>query len=156
MIYTISKLEKLFKDIAERHLQIDSFGYGFDFQYENKKQLERGMVSFWVQPLTTQVVLSRSNTQVVRRFRLYAFDLIRRDEKNLISVWNSTEEILIDFIRLFSFSYGDIKLQNSPVLVPFTEVMEDDLTGYYADIDLTSWDLSGDCEIPLKPEENGN
>jgi len=150
MIYNISKLEKLFKDIAEKHIQIGSFGYGFDFQYDNKKQLERGMVSFWVQPLTSQVSLTRSNTQVIRRFRLYAFDLVRRDEKNLISVWNSTEEILIDFIRLFSFNYSDVKLSNSPVLVPFTETMEDDLTGYYADIDLTSWELSGACDIPLK------
>jgi hypothetical protein len=150
MIYNISKLEKLFKDVADKHLQISSFGYGFDFQYDNKKQLDRGMVSFWVQPLTSQVSLTRSNTQVIRRFRLYAFDLVRRDEKNLISVWNSTEEILIDFIRLFSFNYSDVKLSNSPVLVPFTETMEDDLTGYYTDIDLTSWELSGACDIPLK------
>jgi len=150
MNYNIKKLEKLFADIAERHLQISSFGYGFDFAYDNKKQNDRGMVSFWVQPLTSQAVLSRANTQIVRRFRLYAFDLIRRDEKNLISVWNSTEEILIDFIRLFSFTYSDIKLSNSPVLVPFTESNEDDLTGYYTDIDLTSYDLSGDCETPIR------
>lgn len=150
MIYNIKKLEDVFKDVAEKHLQIGSFGYGFHFQYDNMEQLDRNMVSFWVQPLTSQVVLSRSNTQVVRRFRFYAFDLIRRDETNLISVWNATEEVLIDFIRLFSFNYTHLKMENSPVLIPFTETMEDDLSGYYCDIDITTYDLSGSCFIPLK------
>lgn len=150
MIWTIKKLEKLFADIAERHLQIGSFGYGFDFEYDNKKQNDRHMVSFWVQPLTSQVVLSRSNTQVVRRFRLYAFDLVSQSESNKLSVWDATEQILIDFIRIFSFTYVDLKLSNSPVLVPFTETMEDDLSGYYCDVDITIYDLSGGCFVPLK------
>jgi hypothetical protein len=147
---SIKNLEGIFRDLADKYISIDSFGYGFEFDIQSKKQSERGMVGMWVQPITTQMILSRSNTGVVRRYRVYVWDLIRRDEKNSIEVWNDCELILLDFIRLFSFKSKDLGVDNQPILVPFKEKYEDDVSGYYVDLDIKSWDISGDCDIPLK------
>ena len=149
LIYSLQKIINTFEDLAESHLEIDSFGYGFEFDIDTQKQKNQKYRQMWVQPLTTQVILGRSNVINDRRFRIWVYDLLRNDDLNDISVWNQTEAILIDIIREFSFSSRDYKVANSPLLVPIGDRFGESVWGYYTELSIQTAEIVGNCDIPL-------
>jgi len=151
MQYQLKNIIKEFEDVAESFVELATFGYGFDFDINNQSQSQEGLSQLWVQPLTTQAVFGRGSSSVSRRFRIYCYDLVRQDEQNQISVWNQTEGILLDYIRYFSYNSGkQYQIVNSPLLVPFKESFAFDASGYYAEIEIRTPEISGFCFLPVK------
>lgn len=150
MIYSLQKIVNVFESIAANHLEIESFGYGFEFDIEIQKQGNQKYRQFWVQPLNTQVNLGRNNVMVDRRFRLWCYDLLRQDETNDISIWNQTEAILIDVIRQFNYGSQDYKIVNQPILIPVGERFGETVWGYYTEVAIQTPELIGTCFIPNK------
>lgn len=150
MIYSLQKVINVFEAIALNHLEIESFGYGFDFDIETQKQANQMYRQFWVQPLNTQVILGRNNVMNDRRFRLWCYDLLRQDEVNDISVWNQTEAILIDVIRQFNWGSNDYKISNSPILIPIGGKFDENVWGYYTEVAIQTAESIGVCDIPNK------
>ena len=137
-----------FRVISASHSEIMSFGYGMDFDINNQKQSDIKFPQLWVQPLNSQMVLGRNNNAVDRTFRLYCYDLEKNDEINRTSVWNTTELILLDIIRLFSYGSRDYRITNNPILMPFQESFGENVSGYYCELVVWSSDYTGTCDIP--------
>jgi hypothetical protein len=151
MQYQLKQIIKEFSDVAESFVELATFGYGFDFDINSQPQSQSYMCQLWIQPLTSQAIFGRGTSAVSRRFRIYCYDLVRQDEKNQISVYNQTEGILLDYIRYFSYNSGkQYQIVNSPLLVPFKESFADDVSGYYAEIEIKTPDVSGFCFLPVK------
>lgn len=150
MIYSLQKIINTFGAIADNHLEIDSWAYGFEFEITNQFQSSQNMRQFFVQPINTQVILGRNNVLNDRRFILWCYDFKRQDDMNEISVWNQTEAILIDVIRQFNFGSRDYKVSNQPILTPFADRFGEELIGYFCEIAIQTAENVGTCEIPLK------
>lgn len=148
-IWTINKFYNEFKAIAEDHLEINSFGYGDDFEINYQKQSNAKMPQMWVQHINSQVNLGRNSGNDQRRFVVFIYDLVRQDEDNLVSIWNATELILIDVCRLFNYRSGEYKLVNSPIITPFSERFADNVAGSFCELVIQTPEITGYCEIPI-------
>lgn len=148
MIYSIQKIVNQFEVIAASHSEIKSFGYGASFDIDKIKQENDLFPQLWVEPVNTQIILNRNSGQDQRRFIIYCYDLIRQDEENMISVWNTTELILIDICRIFAYSSINYKIVNNPILTPFQEKYGDNVTGYFCEIVIETPQITGTCDIP--------
>jgi hypothetical protein len=148
-IWTINKFYNEFKEIAEDHLEIKSFGYGEEFGIETQNQLDVKLPQLWVSHINTQVVLGRNAGNDQRRFVLYCYDLVRQDENNVLSIWNQTELILIDVCRLFSYRSQEYKLVNNPVITPFEEKYNLQAAGCFCEIVVQTTEITGTCDIPI-------
>lgn len=148
--YSLKEIIREFETTADNFVEVASFGYGFDFDINSQQQLKANMCQIWLQPLTSQAIFNRSSSSVSRRFRIYCYDLIRQDEENQISVWNSTEGVLIDYIRYFTFVNRQYQIVNQPILVPFKESFAYDVSGYYCEVEIKTPELNGFCFLPVK------
>jgi hypothetical protein len=150
MDYSILKIVNLFRELSENHLDIESFDVGFEFDIETQKQSNQNYVQLFVELVSTQVNVGRSNSTNDRRFRLYVYDLIKQDNDNYLSVFNDCELILIDIIRQFNYGSKDYKVVNSPILLPFKDKYGENVTGYLTEVSIQTAELNGSCFIPLK------
>lgn len=148
MIYSIQKIVNQFETIAASHSEIVTFGYGAAFDIDSIKQDDDLFPQLWVEPVNTQIILGRNAGVDQRRFILYCYDLIRQDEENIISVWNTTELILIDICRKFAYSSQDYRIVNNPILTPFSERFANNVTGYLCEVVIETPGIVGDCYIP--------
>ena len=148
MGWTINRLVNQFEAIGVSHSEIRTFGYGFDFDINNQLQSNTRYPQLWVQPLNSQILAGRSNSFIQRNFRLWCYDLERNDEDNRISVWNDTEIILSDIIRLFSYGSKEYKIVNNPILVPFQESFGENVTGYWTEVTIQTAEYTGTCDVP--------
>jgi hypothetical protein len=155
MIYTIQRIINRFQEISDDHQEIFTFGYGNIDDIDTKTQgvdylgNADTFIGIWVDPLSTQLVMGRNNMVVQRRFAVYCYDLQRQDQENLYSIWNQTEQILIDVCRLFNYGSVDYKIVNNPILTPFKERFSNDVNGYWAELSIQTMDEGGVCNIPI-------
>jgi hypothetical protein len=147
-VWTINKFYNEFKSIAQEHKEIESFGYGEEFDINNQPQSNAKFPQLWVQHVNTQIVLGRNTGQDQRRFVLFCYDLPRQDDENYLSVWNQTELILIDVCRIFNYRSSDYKLVNNPIITPFEEKGADNVVGCFCEIVVSTAEITGYCQIP--------
>jgi len=148
MLYSIQKIVNEFQTISASHSEIKSFGYGASFDIDKITSDKDLFPQLWVEPVNTQIILNRNNGVDQRRFIVYCYDLIRQDEENMISVWNTSELVLIDICRIFAYSSRDYKIVNNPILTPFQERFSDNVTGYFCEIVIQTPEIVGSCSIP--------
>jgi hypothetical protein len=148
MIWSIQKFYNEFGIIAASHSEINSYGYGEIGSINPQNQKDVIFPQLWVQAINTQVVLGKSNGNDQRRFILYCYDLTRQDEDNRISVWNTTELILIDVCRLVQYNSNGYKLVNNPILTPFEDRFSDNVRGYMCELVISTPEITGTCFIP--------
>ncbi len=148
-IWTLQKLINEFEAIASAHLEIQTFGYGNLFSIDPQVEINKRYPQLWVQPSNSQLILGRNNNMQNWTFNVYAYDLIRQDETNQISVWNTTNQIITDVIQLFNYQSSEYKIVNTPISTPFEENFGDDVTGYFTQITIQTAAVVGDCGIPI-------
>jgi len=150
---SLIKIINTIQSLAENHADIGSFGYGFEFDIETQKESTQNYVQLFCQPINTQVNTGRNTSTNDRRFRLWAYDLVRQDELNKISVWNDCEAILIDIIRQLNYGSNDYKLINNPVLIPIYGRFGENVSGYFTEISVQTSESNGNCFVPSKIDE---
>lgn len=154
MIYNIQTIINKLQLICDNHSEIDTFGYGTIDDIDSKTQGRDYLgnadtfIGVWADPQSSQLVMGKNNMLVQRRFMLYCYDLQRQDLENLYSVWNNTEQILIDVCRLFAYGSNDYKIINSPIFTPFKDSFANDVNGYMCEIVIQTIDEVGTCDIP--------
>lgn len=149
MNYDLNKIINKLKELSSDHLEIKSFGYGFELEIETQKQKNQIYPQVWIQPINTQMNNNKNGVSIDRRFRFWCYDLPRRGDENMISIWNDTEVILIDLIKLVD----DVKylsVVNTPILFPFEEKFGEAVNGHWTEVVIRSYDILGNCEIPVK------
>lgn len=147
-IWSLNSIINEFAKLAVSHGELKSFGYGQLPENDVQPQTSVKFPQLWVEPINTQLLLNRNNASNQRRFILYVYDYPRQDEKNIISLWNSTETILTDICRLLQYGSTSYRLANNPILTPMNERFGDNVCGYLCEVVIETPEITGTCEMP--------
>lgn len=140
------EIKSIFSALADAHLQINSFGYGQEFEQQAVEGVEYPLM--WVVPLSSPL----NGVIYSRTYRIVIADRVRKDESDEIDVESDTDQILLDIVA-YLYKYGaqnQINLQDGQVIEPFWEKWSDEVTGSFCDVvldDQFDWDS---CSLPIE------
>jgi hypothetical protein len=135
-----------FQLLADRHKQINSFGFGDldEFSYQVDRRDKEVNPSFQA-PYYPYFYVIPSNVIQEFNFMTYEFNLIvsdimKRDMDNMTDILSDTLQMMNDIISMFRLSYTEANgnynefyfVDDAVTLVPFIERYEDLLCGYSA------------------------
>lgn len=145
---TKNQLKKIFSDFASSHLQINSFGYGEEFEQQALENVEYPLM--WVLPNPSTL----TNVQMNRSYRIIIADRVRKDESDEIDVESDTDLILSDCISyLYKYALqNELRLTDGVTFNPFWEKWSDEVTGAYIDVNLEDYFDFDSCNLPLADE----
>jgi len=136
-----------FKEIADAHEQINSFGYGPIDQLTMDLDTHKEPVycKMFVQPNTT--VLSQN--QLIYNFKIIITDRLNEDLSNQRDVMSDTLEICKDVFTILYRSEYESEWNAS--LNPFLQEYETTLAGWTMDIQITQPFDYNRCDLPERP-----
>lgn len=144
---TVNNLNTLFSNIATAHKQINAYGFGEVWEIEEAMNKDFSYPMLWVVPLS-----SVTGEQVqTRTFRFLVFDTVSKqntDNNYCIEVWNDTELILNDIIKILRKESDSYNVVGEPLLEPFKEEFSDWVTGWRADVTIETDLNSNYCDVP--------
>jgi len=145
---TINQIKKVFQDYASSHLQINTFGYGQEFEQQAVEGIEYPLL--WVVPVSSTV----NKVDLDRTYRIIVVDRVRKDESDELDVESDTELILLDSLSyLYKYSLqNNLDLLDNQSISHVWEKWSDEVSGHYTDItiqDYFDWDS---CNLPLADE----
>ena len=145
---TKNQLKKIFSDFASSHLQINSFGYGEEFEQQANETAVYPLM--WVLPNASTL----SGVQMNYSYRVIIADRVRKDESDEVDVESDTDLILKDCIAyLYKYALqNDLKLADGITFNPFWEKWSDEVSGAYIDVVLEDYFDYDSCNIPLADE----
>lgn len=142
---TRNQIKKIFEDFANSHQQINTFGYGEEFE----QQAVEGVVYplLWIVPTPYQINKMDCNYS----YRCIVVDRVHKDQSNQIEVESDTDLIIKDLISYLD-KYGrtnHLVLQDSFILTPTFEKWADEVSGWFTDIILIDTFDYSSCALPL-------
>jgi hypothetical protein len=140
---TINNIFDLFKTIAQEHYQINSFVYGDITELDNYDNINYPVLI--VAPITTIVNENTLN----HTYRIAIADLVKKDENNQVEVWSDTQQILTDIAKVFRYDSDLFSLIGEPILTPFKERWNDDVSGWQGDFEIEFNFDNSECNIPI-------
>lgn len=147
MILTQLNIYEAFKDFAEAHQDIERIHFEFEEQLDN-------LVSS-SQDYPVLIIIPQANPYLAKGlvnygFRVYALDIIQRDDRsNIHNLINKTELILRDFITFYHRDgEAPFYFENEPTTIPVNNFSVDYCAGHYVDILVQSRDTNG-CDLPI-------
>lgn len=141
---TINNFNDLFSNIATAHKQINDYGFGEEWEIEEKMNKEVKYPLFYVIPTGSTTLLQTKR----RRFRLVICDMVNKDKSNIVEVWSDTEQMMDDLIKILRLESDEYELVNEPVLLPFKEVYSDWSAGYECEVEIETQFNNNYCDIP--------
>lgn len=141
---TINNFNTLFENISVSHKQINDYGFGEEWEIEEKMNKEVKYPLLFVVPTGSTTLMQTKR----RRFRFILCDMVNKDKTNLVEVWSDTEQILDDLIKILRRESPDYELVNEPQLLPFKEVYSDWSAGYECEVEVETDFNSNYCDIP--------
>jgi hypothetical protein len=140
---TINNIFDLFKTIAQEHYQINSFVYGDITELDNYDNINYPVLI--VAPITTVV----NDNTLNHTYRIAIADLVKKDENNQVEVWSDTQQILTDIAKVFRYDSDLFSLIGEPILTPFKERWNDDVSGWQGDFEIEFNFDNSECNIPI-------
>jgi hypothetical protein len=132
----------MFKQFAENHLQINSFGHGDIWEIDTWKDIKFPLLWVMNNPISTV-----NENSVSLSFQIIAMDLVKKDERNETEVLSDMHNVLLDFHTHFNRS-NDYKFTvGNPTLSPFTERFDSEVSGWGMDIVFNLYYNSNPCAI---------
>lgn len=153
-INTVNKLIEVWKDIATRHYQINSFGIGND--WEIGVSTAEMHPTLWIEPVTATMPSGDHGYQTFEiDFEVRVFDLVNKNESNENDVLSDTIDILKDIIIQFKehpfYVESQIDIINDISFESFTEEFDDEVSGWLCEISLMTPVLTTYCGIASEP-----
>ena len=152
-ITTVKDINRIFKNISERHLQINSYGWGANWEITTE---EKTYSLLWVTPADAEMIKSESNdryTSLNITLSVKVLDLVKKDESNEKDVESSTLQILTDVINEFNdhsfYQNKNMELEGNVTLEPLDEFTDDNLTGWQSNITIRMRNITSSCGIPV-------
>ena len=152
---TFNQIVQKFKVIGDNHLFINRFGTG---QVTDIDAVIADWIQFpvlWIIPQSIEVT---ENT-VSYTFRTMVFDIVNTDDTPETEVLSDTSSTLIDVIKLFRYEGLDVidpdgvptdyGINETIILIPFTERFTDYVSGWYADITIITGADNNPCSDGL-------
>ncbi len=144
---TLNQTTEILKNFALKHKGVNSFYFG-DLP-------ERDASEKVIYP-NVQAVLQGSditNNVVSRRFTIVVSDLVNTDESNETHVLSDCELICYDLLNYLEQveTEGNIGMQvvKNGTLTDFTERFDDDVTGWFFDVTISSHIEGFSCDLPI-------
>jgi hypothetical protein len=143
-----NQLKKIFNDFADTHIQINTFGYGQEFE----QQALEGVVYplLWVIPTAYQISGVDNNYS----YQVLIADRVRKDETNEVDVDSDMDIVMKDLIAyLYKYTrQNELELPDSFTINPFWEKWSDEVTGVYTDIIIQDTFDYDACNLPIIDE----
>jgi hypothetical protein len=151
-IYTVKNIEAIFKDIADRHYEINTMGWGSPWEIGAKEVM---YPLLWVQPVTADMVKSEANDRYVTIevvMNVKCLDLVHKDESNEVDVESDTFQILTDVINEFNdhpfYQRSNMRLIDDISFTSLDEYSDDQTNGWECEIRIRMRNMNSFCGIP--------
>ena len=145
---TLNQDIELFKNFALKHKGINSFYFGDESEADTNVEI--------VYPFMNVILQGSSVTDnvVSRKYMIVISDLVNKDISNINQVLSDTERICYDvpnYLRQVSNSklLGPFKSDMNISLTDFTERNDDDVSGHYFDLTISSAIGNDSCNLPI-------
>ena len=149
---TLNQDIELFKNFALKHKGINSFYFGDESEADTNVEI--------VYPFMNVILQGSSVTDnvVSRKYMIVISDLVNKDISNINQVLSDTERICYDvpnYLRQVSNSklLGAFKSDMNISLTDFTERNDDDVSGHFFDLTISSAMGNDGCNLPI---DSGN
>ena len=149
---TLNQDIELFKNFALKHKGINSFYFGDESEADTNVEI--------VYPFMNVILQGSSVTDnvVSRKYMIVISDLVNKDISNINQVLSDTERICYDvpsYLRQVRNSgyLGAFKFDPNIALTDFTERNDDDVSGHYFDLTISSAVGNDGCNLPI---DSGN
>lgn len=149
---TLNQDIELFKNFALKHKGINSFYFGDESEADTNVEI--------VYPFMNVILQGSSVTDnvVSRKYMIVISDLVNKDISNINQVLSDTERICYDvpsYLRQVRNSgyLGAFKFDANIALTDFTERNDDDVSGHYFDLTISSAVGNDGCNLPI---DSGN
>src|SRR3990167_1533469 len=150
-MYSFFNIYDTLKEIAEKHKQISTFGFGDIWEIASSGDITYPML--FASP--DGAVYGRG--EVGNKFKILVMDKVVSGEFNETDVLSDTQRILLDVMAELKNNSRDIHLRHEQItLTDFTERFDDEVAGWSADV--TLWvDFDGSrCDIPTDTLSSGS
>jgi hypothetical protein len=145
---TLNQDIELFKNFALKHKGINSFYFGDESEADTNVEI--------VYPFMNVILQGSSVTDnvVSRKYMIVISDLVNKDISNINQVLSDTERICYDvpnYLRQVSNSklLGPFKSDMNISLTDFTERNDDDVSGHFFDLTISSAVGNDGCNLPI-------
>lgn len=143
-----NQIKKIFSEFASNHIQINTFGYGQEFE----QQALEGVIYplLWVIPTAYQINGVDNNYS----YQIMVADRVRKDESNEPDVDSDTDIIIKDLIS-YLYKYcrqNELELLDTFTINPFWEKWSDEVTGVFTDVIIQDTFDYDACNLPIVDE----
>ena len=145
---TLNQDIELFKNFALKHKGINSFYFGDESEADTNVEI--------VYPFMNVILQGSSITESVvsRKYMIVISDLVNKDISNINQVLSDTERLCYDvpnYLRqVRNRGYlGAFKFDANISLTDFTERNDDDVSGHYFDLTISSAIGNDSCVLPI-------
>jgi hypothetical protein len=143
---TRRKLKELFKNIAESHKQINSFGWG-----DVPEILARQDHIYPLMMVTPSDVINEDG-QVRHNYIISVADRLKKDISNQVDVDSDTQQIMVDLIAIFyNIDYLNLSVEIPLNITPFKNIDPQDVIGWYGTFSLIVDENYDYCAVPTDP-----
>ena len=139
---TQNQLIKVLNDFADDHLQLQSFQFGYSFEFAASGDTK--FPQLFVEPLPH----NHSNKEFFFNFRLIFADLVSKGERNRDEVLSDMLEIAKDAIAQLHHPDYRFILQEGISLQDFFDDHDEEVSGYIATISIKTAFDNDRCQIP--------
>lgn len=153
-IQTIKNIDKIFADVAERHYQIHSYGWGANWEISTTEEI---YPLLWVQPTDGELIKSDANNRYTSKnftFNVKVLDLVKKDESNERDIESDTYEILTDICNEFNdhpfYQNSNMLLEGDITVEPLDEFGDDETTGWEATMTVRMVNRTSFCGLPMR------
>jgi len=158
--YSINRLIRLLKSIAERHRQINSFGTGNLYDVTFRKLLYGGMpdtTTVTSQPTYPLMWFNVTDSSIqgmssLISFQLMLADLVTDGEKNDFEIYSDLQLVAQDVVALIFKEQTvnkEFKLDESISMTPFADRFEDSLNGWVINLRIKVAYGFENCSVPV-------
>jgi hypothetical protein len=146
---TINQDKELFSQFAIKHKGVNSFYFGDESEADTNVEIIYPFFNVILQNSTL------SKGIVTRNYLCIVSDLVNKDVSNINHVISDTEQICFDlpnYLRAVSNSglIGAFKVNDSVTLTDFTERNDDDVSGHFFDLTISSPQGTNSCNLPIE------
>jgi hypothetical protein len=139
---SLNKVISEFKQFALDHKMINDFGVGDPWDLAASKQVTYPVMWCTFMPSNMTPSNQRSGNATLKLKMAIIFgDLTQKDESDQTEVWSDQMGVALDFFAWYYQYFQDLDIDaGATTLVPFTESMDDQITG---------WTMQATIDLPL-------
>jgi hypothetical protein len=141
---TLNKIKDILNTIANKHPQINHFGFG---EIENVNTIKEAQGNkfpmLWIVP--QQAILDEN--VITYRLRFLVFDQDTASDNYRTDILSSTLLILGDVVRNLKYVSNDYNVIGKASATPFSQDFADYCTGWYSDVDIETDINNNPCDL---------